>query len=84
MQTSLMQKVAEYPTLQFGNILLSWHSQMQSLVTLSSTEAEYVVVSACVQEVKYLRTLLRELGYSQTDPVLVYEDNESCIKRLTN
>ena len=78
------RSVTGYVTLLVGNSPISWRSQMQSLVTLSSTEAEYVALAACVQEVKYLRTLLRELGFEHTAPVTVYEDNQSCIKLVKN
>ena len=78
------RSVTGYVTHLFGDSPISWRSQMQSLVTLSSTEAEYVALSACVQEVKYLRTLLMELRFPQTAPVTIHEDNQSCIKLVKN
>ena len=68
----------------FGNSPISWKSKKQSPVTLSTTEAEYVALATAVQEVKYLRIFLGELGYAQTHPMVVYEDNQSCNKLIKN
>lgn len=53
-------------------------SQKQNLVTLSSTEAEYVALFHTVTEVVYLRRLLEELGFPQL-PTIVFQDNQSTI-----
>ena len=49
------------------------------LVTLSSTESEYVALCNCAKEVVYLRRLLKNLGIPQTGPTTTYEDNSSAI-----
>jgi len=59
--------------------LISWRSKLQSLVTLSSAEAEYVALADMICEVKYLRELARGLGFGQTEPTLIYEDNRAAI-----
>jgi hypothetical protein len=48
-------------------------------VTLSSTEVEYVTLSDMICEVKYLRELTSGLGFGQTEPTLLYEDNRAVI-----
>jgi hypothetical protein len=53
-------------------------SQKQKLVTLSSTEAEYVSLFHCSTEVVYLRRLLEELGFQQSATV-IFQDNQSTI-----
>jgi hypothetical protein len=58
---------------------VSWKSKRQSVVALSSAEAEFVAVSAMVQEVIYLRRFLDNLGVPQTHPTSVYEDNRTCV-----
>jgi len=58
---------------------VNWRSKLQSMVTLSSVEAEYVVLTDIVCEVKYLRELSRGLGVGQTEPTLIYEDNRAVI-----
>ncbi|KMQ91545.1 integrase core domain protein [Lasius niger] len=41
---------------------ISWDSKKQRTVALSSTEAEYMVLSEAAKEAVYFRRLLRELG----------------------
>ena len=53
-----------------NNGALSWKSGLQSIVTLSSCEAEYVMLRSAVCEVKYLRSLMRELGHKQAESTL--------------
>ena len=53
-------------------------SQKQSLVTLSSTEAEYVALHHTVTEIVYLRRFMEELGFKQP-PTVVFQDNQSTI-----
>jgi hypothetical protein len=59
--------------------LISWRSKLQAIVTLSSAEAEHVVLADMICEVKYLRELARGLGFTQTEPTLIYEDNRTAI-----
>jgi hypothetical protein len=59
--------------------LVSWRSKLQAIVTLSSAEAEYVALADMICEVKYLRELARGLGFEQTEPTLIYEDNRAAI-----
>ena len=77
------RSVSGYITFVFGSPI-SWMSKKQSLVTLSTTEAEYVALSKCVQELLYLRNILEELGFQNKEPIVVYEDNQSCIKISNN
>ena len=48
---------------------------MQSCVSMSSMEAEYTALSACAQELVYLRRLMREMFIDVTGATVVYEDN---------
>jgi hypothetical protein len=54
---------------------VSWKSKRLSVVALSSAEADYVAASAMVQEVIYSSGFLDSLGFQQTCPTSVYEDN---------
>jgi len=64
--------------------LISWGSQKQSIVTLSSTEAEYVALANGVKEAIWLRNFLVELGYPQKEPTPVQVDNQSAIRLAHN
>lgn len=59
---------------------LSWACRKQESVSISSTEAEYVSLSEACQEMAMLRRLLKALGYEQTKPTVMLEDNQSCIQ----
>jgi len=43
---------------------VSWHSTLQSTVTLSTTEAEYMTVPKTIKEGILLQGLLNDLGSS--------------------
>ena len=78
------RSITGYVTMMFGNSPISWRSRKQALVTLSTTEAEFIALAAGVQEVKYLKMLLGELDFHQTAPVTVHEDNEPCVRMVKN
>ncbi len=65
--------------LMFNGAAISWKSKRQNVVALSSAEAEFMAASALVQEVIYLRRLLERLGYLQSGPTPIFEDNRTCI-----
>ena len=44
---------------------VSWKASLQSVVALSTTEAEYIVVSEVVKEAIWLKGLVTELGLEQ-------------------
>lgn len=66
-----------------GSAAVSWNSRLQKLVTLSTTEAEYVAVTEASKEMIWLRGLLDELGKEQRDSVL-FSDNQSAIHLAKN
>jgi hypothetical protein len=63
---------------------ISWKSRRQDSVGLSTSEAEYMGVSEVDKEILYLRVILRDVGYAQTAPTNIYEDNLACITMSTN
>jgi hypothetical protein len=68
----------------FGGGVVSWNSRLQPTVALSSSEAEYMALSATVQEAVHLRQLLSDLGHEQPRSTTIYEDNQSCIAMANN
>ena len=55
-------------------------STKQIMIAVSSTESEYIALYEAVLEIIWLRYLLADMGHPQTEPTVVYEDNESCIQ----
>ena len=62
---------------------ISWVSQRQQSVALSTTEAEIVAASEAAREMIWLRRLLNELNYLHETPTL-FVDNEAAIKLAKN
>jgi hypothetical protein len=62
-----------------ANGAISWMSKRQSIVALSTTEAEYIACCATEQEAIYLRRLLEDLRHPVTKPTLLFQDNQGAI-----
>ena len=67
-----------------GNSPITWQSRMQPIVALSSTESEYIALTEAVKEVKWLRSLLNEVGINTTRPTTLWCDNQSAIDLVHN
>ena len=63
---------------------VSWASQRQNSISLSSTEAEYVALSIAAQECVWLRRFLKECGYEPKGSTVIYEDNQGTIALVRN
>jgi hypothetical protein len=59
-----------------------WKNGLQSIVTLSRCEAEYIALCSKVCQVRYLRSLLRSLGNKQRDSTVIWEDNRSTTENI--
>ncbi|GJZ34867.1 hypothetical protein Tco_0580684 [Tanacetum coccineum] len=65
--------------LQFlGEKLVSWSSKKQDCTAMSTTEAEYVSLSACCAQVIWMRTQLLDYGYKY-NRIPMYCDSKSAI-----
>jgi len=69
---------------RMGTGAVSWSSKLQTIVTLSTTEAEYVVAVHAGKEVIWFRQFLTELGYSFNTPSILHLDNQSAISVSKN
>ena len=74
-----------------GNIFLfqggpvTWQSKLQSTVALSTTEAEYMALSAGCQEAMWLRALIKDLQPALiSSPTTLYNDNKGAIDLVKN
>uniref|UniRef100_A0A2N9HFB8 CCHC-type domain-containing protein n=1 Tax=Fagus sylvatica TaxID=28930 RepID=A0A2N9HFB8_FAGSY len=62
---------------------ICWKSTLQSLVAMSTTEAEYMVVAEAAKEALWLKGLVKELGLNQSG-VQMYCDSQSAIYLAKN
>jgi hypothetical protein len=92
------QKNAEWDTdtarsrtgyvIMYANCPILWASKMQSEIALSSTESEYLAISAATREVLPIMELLQEMikhncGFKLYPPVIhcrVFEDNSGAVE----
>lgn len=59
---------------------VTWTSQRQILVVLSTTEAEYVAASSAAKETIWLRKLMSGIGRQCSQTTVLYVDNQSTIR----
>ena len=63
---------------------VSWQSKTQKSVALSTAEAEYMALSDASKEAVHLKALLASMGYGQSEPIVIYEDNQAAQKIAEN
>jgi len=64
--------------------LISWKSKKQTIVALSTCEAEYVALATATQEAKFLRQLSSDLICLPCKSVCMYVDNQGAIALANN
>lgn len=62
---------------------ICWSSQKQSIVALSTAEAEYIALTHGTKEALWLRQMLKDLEYP-CESIPIYVDNQSAIKQAKN
>jgi hypothetical protein len=67
-----------------GDTAFTWLSKKQSIVTLSTCEAEYVAAATCVCHAIWLRRLLKEINLTQDVAIPIYLDSKSAIELAKN
>lgn len=67
-----------------GNGAISWSSERQKSVALSTAESEYVAASNAIRELVWLQRLTGELTQNQFKITNFYVDNESAIRLVKN
>eukprot|EP00253_Pinus_taeda_P005970 PITA_05970 len=67
-----------------GSRVISWSRKKQSIVALSSCEAEYQASCAATCEAIWLRRLLSDTGEGQEEATSIKTDNQSTIKLAYN
>uniref|UniRef100_A0A803P4C9 Retrovirus-related Pol polyprotein from transposon TNT 1-94 n=1 Tax=Cannabis sativa TaxID=3483 RepID=A0A803P4C9_CANSA len=62
---------------------VSWKSNLQKVVALSSTETAYMAATEAVKEAIWLKGLTKDLGFN-SDDVTVYCDNQRALHLMRN
>jgi hypothetical protein len=63
----------------FCGVAVAWRSKAQKLVTLSSSEAEYVALTDCIKDIIFVRNLLQSIQWKIQGPIVVHVDNIGAI-----
>lgn len=63
-----------------GTAAVVWCSKLQKSVALSSTEAEYIALTATARDLIWCRALLEEMGFTMKEASIIHEDNDSASK----
>nr|GEW66392.1 putative RNA-directed DNA polymerase [Tanacetum cinerariifolium] len=64
--------------------VVSWSSKKQLIVTLSTTEAEFVAAASCACQAVWLRRIMEYLDHVQNGSTTIFCDNSSIIELSRN
>ena len=64
---------------KIGTGAVSWSSKLQTLVALSTTEAEHISAVEARKEILWMHQFMGELGYKMPGPSVLWMDNQSAI-----
>lgn len=67
-----------------GSGAVAWSSRKQPIVTLSTTEAEFVAVAACASQAVWMKRILEKLSLEESKCTTILCDNSSTIKLSKN
>ena len=66
-----------------GSGSLVWKTKRQARVSNSICHGEYIAAELCLQEVKFIRDLLSDIGFPQNQTIM-FIDNQASIKLMLN
>jgi hypothetical protein len=62
----------------------AWSARKQSIIALSTAEAEYITLTVVMREILYLQALIMELYELVVHPIPIYCDNQGAIALASN
>lgn len=68
----------------FNSAVFSQNSKKQSIVAQCTAKAEYIATTAAVNQLKWLRKILNDLGFKQDKSTMIFVDNLSAIAIAKN
>lgn len=68
----------------YAGAAIAFKSKLQATVSTSSTEAEFIAAVDAAKMVKYLRSVLAELGFPPAGPTVLHEDNQAAIEMINH
>jgi hypothetical protein len=68
----------------YNGAAVAWQSQLQSVVAMSSCEAEYIAASESTREISYLRELTSFVKNAQPGPTTIFGDNQGALQLIEN
>jgi hypothetical protein len=68
----------------YNGAAVAWSSQLQSVVAMSSCEAEYIAESETARKVSYLRELTQAVNNPQPGPTTIFGDNQGALQLIEN
>ena len=67
-----------------SDCLVCWLTKPTTAVCLSTAEAEFIAAAEAAKDIIWLRNFLHELGFSQSLPTVLHEDNQACVAMVRN
>ena len=68
----------------FGNSPITWSTQKQGTVAISSCESKFIAVTAPATQALWLKRLLSKITDSNEENITIYVDNKSAIALMKN
>lgn len=69
---------------KYNDGIISWSSERQKSVSISTMEAEYIAASEATRELVWLNRLLKEILANDMKIPIFYMDNQSAIRLIKN
>ena len=70
--------------LKFASGTISWNSQRQQFIALSTTDSEYMATCQTEKEIPWMKSLIKELLNIKDVPTTLYMDNQCVICLVKN